>query len=329
VVSALKKSFAAVLLAGALIGAGASPTMAGAPTPGPPTAPNPDPGPPQEPGPVTGPAPTQSSSSAVGQVSNCSVVSSPSFLGLSCGGDGSYTRKSVKEILKGDPVPGCWDEKLTDSELQAMDRQNGNGSTWYWERCLTGINPKTLKIAPGGVQISMSLKGIKDGDKVTTLTGNQAQLVNFYTKNDQIPLPIAAVSPMAHPRVGGWVSFFDGAERHEVVVQAGAVVLRAREVSIDVEPLGKGKGDVLSCAGSGYRAERGESPIDHPKACWYKYPRSSAEETDNAYPVNVTAHWDVDVSAGGVAGPFTPFNSFTKSMVTQIPVTEIQALVVP
>ena len=44
-----------------------------------------------------------------------------------------------------------------------------------------------------------------------------------------------------------------------------------------------------------------------------------------AYPVLITATWGVDVTFNGVT---TPFNTFTKSQVTALPVTEIQALVI-
>jgi hypothetical protein len=293
------------------------------PIPGHEPNPDPQPGPGPAPGTSTGPS-GDSGGSAVGTAGNCSVVSSPSYMGLSCG-DGSMTTKSVKQILGKDAVPGCWNDELTGAELDAMSLENRDGTTWYWERCLKGIDPKTMEIGPGGVRFTVGLVGKKAGDKIVTLTKNQQTLVNMYSKEGTIPSPIAGVSPSATPRVGAWVSFFDGT-KHLVSVQAGAVVLRAHVASIKVEPLGKGRLPELRCKGIGYRAQHGETKVNHPSGCWYRYAASSADQKDNTYPVNITAHWVVEVSEG--AG-FAFFNEFDKSQVTNIPVTEIEALVVP
>ena len=48
-------------------------------------------------------------------------------------------------------------------------------------------------------------------------------------------------------------------------------------------------------------------------------------EGQPAYPVEITATWAVDTIVGGVR---SRFNTFQKSQVTPLPVTEIQALVV-
>ena len=57
---------------------------------------------------VTGPT--------TGTVGSCSVVSSPSYLGLACGSGGGASL-TPKQILGKDPVPDCWHEPLTDAEL--------------------------------------------------------------------------------------------------------------------------------------------------------------------------------------------------------------------
>lgn len=273
---------------------------------------------------TTGPS-SPEGGSTYGHAGNCSVVSSSSYLGLSCG-DGSITTESVKQILGKDPVPGCWDDKLTDAELHAMSLQaSDDGTVWYWERCLKGIDKETKKVGPNGVSFTVGLVGKKPRDEILTLTHNQQQLVHMYAKDGTIPAPIAGVSPSARPRVGSWVSFFDGTG-DEVTVQAGTVTLRAHITSIKVEPLGKGKDPLLPCRRTGYKAAHGETQADHPQGCWYRYKASSADQPGNAYPVNITAHWAVDVSTGG---GFTRFNDFDKSQVTNIPVTEIEALVVP
>lgn len=262
---------------------------------------------------------------ATGQVRSCSIVSSPAYLGVACGSAKGGNAPSIKEILDGDPLPDCWHEPLTASELAALGYTNDEDSVWYWERCLVGIDPETLKVGDEGVSFTVGLESLDPGD-IITLTPNQQDLVEFQGKDGQIPAPFAAVSPTAHPRVGAWVSFFNATDA-EVVVDAGTVVLRARVDRIDVQPLGEGAGDTVTCPGIGYKAERGDTPETHPAGCWYKYEQSSAAEPDQKYPAVITAYWTVDYSADGGA-TYQYFNSFSKSQITTIPVTEIQALVI-
>lgn len=263
--------------------------------------------------------------SATGQVRDCSIVSSPSYLGLACGSATGDDRPTIREILDGDPLPECWHEPLTASELAALSLANDTDAVWYWERCLRGIDPETLRVGPQGVSFTAGLVSLDPGDSVT-LTPNQADLVEFHGKDGQIPAPFAAVSPSAHPRVGAWVSFFNATDP-EVVVDTGPVVLRARVDRIEVQPLGEGAGDTVGCPGNGHQADRSDSPETHPSACWYKYQQSSAAQPDQKYDAVITAFWSVDVSADSGA-TWSPFNSFSKSQVTTIPVTEIQALVI-
>jgi hypothetical protein len=272
---------------------------------------------------------SDSGDTATGQVDNCSIVSSPSYLGMACGSGGGSTL-SVKDILGKDPVPDCWDEPLTAAELAAVGRENTpgpNGSTWYWERCLTGIDKDTLAIGPDGIGFKIGLVSIDNGDPVKTLTDNQQKLVKFEGADRQIPAPVAVVSPSRYPRVGANVSFFDGTDP-EVTAAAGGLLLRARVTSFSVKPLGEADPTTVTCPGTGVRAEKGDTPASRPGGCWYKYLHSSADQPDQKYQVDTTAHWTVEYSRNGAAGPWTYFNGFDKSQVTTIPVTEIQALVV-
>jgi hypothetical protein len=308
----------AAALTSGLVVAGAGPAAAFDPEPGPA---NPTDPPTST---VTGPT--------TGQVGNCAVVSSPAFLGLSCG-SATGALVTAEQILDGDPVPKCWHEALTEAELAAVGYQNTpgpDGSRWYWERCLEGIDPKTYEIAPGGIRFTIGLVSIKNGDPTKSLTHNQQELVRFHNDDQQVPAPVAISSPSARPRVASWVSFFNGTE-DEVTASAGAVALRARITGIEVEPLGATKSDSVACEGTGIRAEAGDTPETLPGACWYRYEKSSSGQplvSDQglpSYPVVITATWSVETVVNGVA---TPFNTFTKSQVTSLPVTEIQAVVV-
>ena len=263
-----------------------------------------------------------------GTVKNCAIVSSSSYLGMSCAGS-SNNGQTVKEILGPSDVPGCWDEALTESELAAMNVQNSPGPqgwTYYWEKCLSGIDPKTKTLEPGGISITLELVRINHGDPVKTLDSRQQQLVDGLAQQGNIPVPVAGVSPSDHARVGQDVSFFDGTS-DVVQVAVGSVLLRAHIESLDVEPLGAGRPAKVSCPGTGIVAQPGDTPQSRPDGCWYRYVRSSAGQQNDSYPVQITAHWVVESSADGGA-TFTTFNRFTKSAITRVSVTEIQALVV-
>ena len=263
-----------------------------------------------------------------GTVDNCAIVSSSSYLGMSCAGSSTGGR-TIKQILGHSDVPVCWDEALTDAELVAMNVHNSpglDGWTYYWEKCLSGIDPKTKTLEPGGIKITIGLVSIDHGHPVKTLDANQQQLIDGYADQGNIPVPVAGVSPADHARVGGDVSFFDGTPGVKQV-SFGSVVLRAHVVSIDIEPLGPGREPKISCPDTGLVAQAGDTPQSKPEGCWYRYLRSSAGQPQDEYPVQITAHWTVESSADGGA-TFTLFNTFTKSAITRVPVKEVQALVV-
>ncbi len=334
--SLVRRSALALLAVAALAVAAAPPAQAlgGIPAGGTTTTTTP----PVEPAtPTTPTTPTTSTTDTVsgpttGSVGSCSVVASPTYLGLTCGSS-SLGGLTPKKILGDDPVPDCWHDALTEAELAGIglhDTAGPGGSAWYWERCLKGIDPETKQLEPGGIRFTNGIVSIRNGDPVKHLTDRQQDLVDMYGGESQVPSPVAVASPSVRPRVGAWVSFFN-ASRDTVVVAAGSAELRARVTSIDVRPLGRSDGPNLSCPGSGYRAQAGETREDHPSGCWYRYLQSSAgqdrvnSQGQPSYPVLITAHWAVDVVVGGVV---TPFNTFTKSAETTVPVTEIQAIVV-
>lgn len=276
----------------------------------------------------TGTPTTGSGTPTYGHVKNCAIVSSSNYLGMSCAGSDNGGR-TIAEILGHSEVPGCWDEPLNDDELAAMNVENKDGPdgwTYYWDKCLSGIDPKTKTLEPGGIEITVELLRINHGDPVKTLDIRQQELVRGLARNGNIPVPVAGVSPADHARVGGDVSFFDGTDAL-VQVQVGSVLLRARVASIDIEPLGPDRLPKISCPGTGIIADAGDTPQSRPNGCWYRYLHSSAGQPDDAYPVQITAHWVVESSADG-GGTWALFNTFTKSAITRVQVKEVQALVV-
>jgi hypothetical protein len=264
-----------------------------------------------------------------GDVGGCHAVAVPSYLGLACGGPGVDREKWLKKVLKGEKPPHCWDRALTKEERERMHVQNGvpNGAVWYWRTCQEGINDD-YTIDPGGPQITVTLDSHFPGDVWELPTENQQPVVDWLDNNAGVPTPIAGVTPSSHPRVGQWVSFFDGSD-NEMTVGAGAVELRAHVTGLEVEPLGKGEGDTLHCDGAGHPAESGEKPpTTHGGDCWYLYEHGSAGRRDDLYQVRITADWQVDAYVDGE--PYqVPFATFTKSGITGVPVTEIQTVVLP
>jgi hypothetical protein len=298
------------------IGIGAlSPATAGTPFPGTGTPPPPD---------------TSENSPAEDiQWHNCHIVSGPEYIGGVCAGSSSEG-KTAKEILDGDPVPTCWDDPVSEEDLAAMGKANvpgPDGYTYYWHSCLSGIDPKTKKVEPGGMHIESRLLPIDNGDKPQTLTTNQHTLVEGVADRGNIPTPVAVISPADHPRVGLNVAFLNGSKGELDVRPLGAVI-HAYVDHTTVEPLGKGISPKIGCPGNGTPARPGQTPVEGDGLCWYKYLRSSAGQVEDVYHAQITSHWVVDISATGLPGTFERLDEFNKSAISQVPVTEVQALVV-
>jgi hypothetical protein len=260
---------------------------------------------------------------------NCTIVSGPEYIGGVCAGSKSEGR-TVKEILGKDPVPVCWDDRVSDEDLAAMDKANvpgPDGYTFYWRSCLSGVDPKTKKVEPGGMHIKTWLTHLDNGTPPETLTDNQRELVEGVAERGNIPTPVAVVSPSDHPRVGLDVAFLNGSKGSLDVNPLGAYI-HAYVDHTTIEPLGQGVPPEVGCRGNGTPASRGQTRVEGDGLCWYRYLRSSAGQVEDKYQVRITSHWVVEISPSGKAGTFEPLDQFTKSAITPVPVTEVQALVV-
>jgi hypothetical protein len=260
---------------------------------------------------------------------NCHIVSGPQYIGGVCAG-ASSDGKTVKEILGKDDVPDCWDERVSDEDLAAMGKSNipgPEGYTYYWHSCLTGVDKKTKTVEPGGMHIETSLKAIPNGTPPETLTHNQQVLVDGVADRGNIPTPVAVVSPSDHPRVGLNVAFLNGSPGELDVRPLGAFI-HAYVDHTYIEPLGKDTLPKVGCPGNGTPARPGQTPVKGDGLCWYKYLHSSAGQADDVYHVQITSHWVVEISPTGEPGTYERLDDFMKSAISQVPVTEIQALVV-
>ena len=316
------------VIAGLLIAGAVAPAQAGTGMGGPPPPPTSG-TPPTSEGPATSTDdPYSSSGPSYGQVSNCSVVSTPNYIGLSCGSGGGEVQ-TVKEyfgVEKKKDIPGCSHDALGQAELDALQYENTpgpEGTTWYWEYCL--VDPE-LGTPVNQVEFTVSIVWIRN-DQDVEVNALVNDLVDL--RNGTVPFPVAVATPSSRPRVGAWTSFVNGTDDH-LTVAAGNVTLDAHIVGLTVKPLGEDRPESVSCPGTGYTAQRGDTPDTH-AGCWWKYANSSSgqpmvtSEGQPAYPVEITATWAVDTIVGGNR---QRFNTFQKSQVTALPVTEIQALVV-
>jgi hypothetical protein len=278
----------------------------------------------------------------------CSLYGNPDGFGVVCaGGKGGFS--TVKQILGRDRLPSCWDEPLTAADLDRVVATDREDFGYYWQRCLTGIDPKTLTVEAHGVSFTQELVTFPipvvkcppgqlakpAGSCVVSLSARQKRLVAIEGADELIPFPVAVSSPGAKVRVNADVAFSDGSETTVgPVIQSGAGVgtvrMQARVVGFSVSPRGN-DGVKIKCAGGGVLVNAGDTPSTVPAACWFRYLQSSARQPDLKYPVSATATWQIRYTAGAANTPWrnwTLLNTVTKTQVTQTPVVEIQTLVI-
>jgi hypothetical protein len=278
-------------------------------------------------------------------VRTCRLYAEPESFGLTCrhGTDGFDT---IRQILGGDPLPDCWDDQLPPDLAIALapevaqNRDKGLKGDFYLHVCLKGVDPKTLKVEPGGIHYTQNPVWIEPPARPTTLTDRQRGLVATADQNQRIPLPVVATSPSTTPRVGQDVSFWVTNDRQTapLVVAGpgvGRVVMRGRLVFLQVTP--DPSQSAVGCRGAGLRADRADSPTSAPGACWWRYARSSATQPGQsqavdgavlpAYDVPTVATWVVEYDPGD--GVWHTLATFERRQALEQPVTEIQTLVVP
>ena len=309
-----------------------------------------------------------------GRVGSCYASAGPNYLGVRCitgKSGGAVDIKTPEEILcKGgklkpgpcEDLPTCWYVPITDSELRSLPFRNTDGEegiTYFWHRCLFGVNDK-LQVEPGGVRVdenpqpvnNIEIEGLRE-----LKPGRQTELIETYFEEPsadtkQPPSPAAAASPNQNPRVGVDVSFLDAnLTGSSISVAAGDVQLLAVENYIVVKPRGEGRSGKTSperCErpggdnpGSpsfqpdvrvGYLAKSGETRENTTKGCWYAYDRSSSDQLNDVYSVATTSHWTVWAKDSGGSGwrRFTSFTGgtveFDKQGTSPIPVSEVQAI---
>jgi hypothetical protein len=108
-------------------------------------------------------------------------------------------------------------------------------------------------------------------------------------------------------------------------LNAGGVEMRAVMTSFTVYPLGDGTAPLV-CPDLGIAVvHSGDTPQTVPNGCWYSYQNSSGAQPGQRYTVRVQAHWQIQIDAG--AG-WTVFNQFDKWSYLELPVYDVQSLVI-
>jgi hypothetical protein len=290
------------------------------------------------------PAPSSSSTTRHGTAGGCALYGGPAGFGVACAGaSGQFATAS--QILAGHPLPGCWDGEDGDGQPLTGDDLDGLDTTafdWYLQTCLTGMNPATLQVLPGGVKFSVQVIFLPKDAKtcpssspqpltpdpcVIVLDANQKLLVRAQGGDQGIPNPTALATPGGTVVVNKAIAFKDETATKVDPIAVGGIQMQAVMTSYRVYPLGRGNGqDSVSCSGT-VAAGAHDSPASLPSACWYDYQQSSASQPGTKFGAYAVASWTVQYSLDGGAN-WTNFNSFTKTGDTLIPVSEIQTVIV-
>lgn len=279
------------------------------------------------------------------QVQNCSLYANSSSFGLSClgGGHGATATQTVKEYLKGDPIPGCWDDKISSADLVGKyELLPVPGQDYYLHTCVSGIAPDDLvaRLHPDVSELILEIPvdagpcpkpytEAQTGTCLMSLTDHQQGLIDRTPlAGGQIPGITLLTLPSSRVRTNQATAFVDkavapgGSATATPHYQVGGVTMWAQMTGYRILPLGAG-GPAVPCDGTADVAAD-DTPQSKPKACWWTYTASSADQPGQAYPFRAEAAWAVYYDDGTVHTLAT----FTKFAQVDLPVFDIQTIVV-
>ncbi|MBN9619528.1 MAG: hypothetical protein J0H43_07330 [Actinobacteria bacterium] len=291
---------------------------------------------------------TQSGSGSAGteQVRNCFLYASSSGFGLTCvsGGSATGSAPTVKALL-GDQVDDalCWDTEISPADLASkygIVTDPSVGIPSYVHTCITGLNPALPLYSQSKAQINQTIYEIakpcdqpppyktdQAGQCVRTLTATQKQIADALdNQGGQIPNVVLTRQPNAQVRTNQQVTYVDAplnpdgtSVTRTSTFTAQGVTLYATRTAFKIYPYGPGTSPVISCSGASQAASSTTG------ACNWPYPKSSADQPNQAYPFRTEADWTVWVNDGTGA---RPWKSFQKYDDLQLPVYDVQTLVV-
>ncbi|MGN6605759.1 MAG: hypothetical protein ACTHMS_01940 [Jatrophihabitans sp.] len=271
---------------------------------------------------------------------NCSVYATPTDIGLSCIGGGEGDITTVKDLLHGDPVPTCWDDPISDSDLQHIyGYEKVDGVTYYLHSCITGLDVNRSLFYQPDLNLSQSVIEIPDpaarcprpfttdqvGKCVQWLTAHQHDVVSHViTAGAEIPGVVIAERPSPKVRTDQPTAFVDTNRLLDTPVrQIGGVRVWAVLDDQYIEPNGAGVAPRKQCRLTA-DVQADDTPDTAPDACWWSYPQSSAGQPGKVYPFRASVHWTVyyaDRAGTHVLAQFVKYSQL------QLPVYDVQELV--
>ncbi len=279
-------------------------------------------------------------------VKTCSLYATSSNFGMSCitGSSGDVT--TVKEILGKDPVPTCWDDRISDADLASKYQYTQNpDAPYYLHTCITGLqldnslyyqpdaqlNQQVIEIPKDAKPCPRPFTADMTGKCVMWLTHNQHQVVSAtQSRAAQIPGITITTQPSTKIRTNEDIAYVDAAtdENGNRITrtpdyQVGGVTMWGQLNSYKIYPYGP-DGPSYPCNGT-EQVGRGDTRQTKPDACWWTYPQSSARQPNQVYPFRAEADWTVYYSTGGAAQVLAQFQKYDD---LTLPVYDIQTLVV-
>lgn len=297
----------------------------------------------------------------------CSLYANSSSYGVACftGGNGKRAQ-TVGDILAGDAPPECWDEVIPDDQLRPMYAIVPNpDSAYYVNYCITGLNVDNSPFYQPGVQLNPTVIEIprnspdcplvrkgKDKGKIDLAPGqNEYNCVEVLTTNqttvvhdlesDSDAGRIPEVGIVMHPsrvvRTNQDIVYVVPVSiRNEISkattdkYRAGAVTMWATMDQFAIYPYGPDGGVRKVCNGLAALTDQ-DTPQTTPDACWWKYPKSSADQPRRKYPFRAEADWTVHYRVtlpGGRPGPDKTLATFHKYLDKPLTVFDVQSIVV-
>ena len=284
-------------------------------------------------------------------VHNCSLYANSTSFGAACISGGSATdTKTVKQLLKGDPTPTCWDDAISDADAKNLYgyAPNPDGRPYFLHSCITGLDVTStpyyqpnlnldqqvilLPVDPTDCKPKKPYTDAMVGKCRMILTQNQQQIVSFITAQPaNIPPLLIATRPSATVRTNEDVAYVDlgqtdsvPAGSRSVSVQVGNVTLTATMHGDRIYPYGP-DGISRSCVATDDPGANG-TPSSDPQACWWRYPVSSAGQPNKVYDFRLATSWTVTYRfANGDTGTLATIDKYDD---LQLPVDDVQTVVV-
>lgn len=293
----------------------------------------------------------------------CSLYANASNFGAACLGGGDGTLMKIEQILKGDPVPGCWDELISEATWESdysVDHSPYPADTpEYAETCLIGLDKTKTVAEQANLKISQLTVAIPGGTPcgdppldaahaalatahqcMQTLTLNQKKVVGGFNSklNGEIPRPAITSFPSAgHVRTQVPTAYLDTGEPAKnsqgdiqtPSVNANGTIMFARmdQASFSIDP-GDGTGPV-TCKDPFQTLGEGATQQNTPDSCWHTYTKDSYAQTGRVYLFTAKVQWTVYANGIPLVDQGDGHSAtFTEIDTVKLEVDDVQTLVI-